>query len=519
MTSSSTATADPAVLATAGEADRRTRGWPAWTGCAAMSAASSTTTASRTSHRPPVEAVTDGYGVPAPGPGISTRSRCSLTAADWDVLRIRAGAALSRLLDAVLTDLYGPRRAITDGVLPISRSCCSPTLVTSGPLAVSRSRAPSAVHARLRRQPGGRPVQGQRQRLDPGAVGLGYALADRFLVAHTIPDVHSASVRVRRHRSPRRCAPPLIEAAPEAAEIPVVVVLSPGSHSETAFDQAYLASLLGPAGGERRPGGARRQAVDAVAGHLQTRRRGAAPGRRRIRRPARSARRLPAGCRRPGRGTAPRAVTVVNTLAAASWKALAGPVPAGTGRPAARENPLLGTRMYWGGIDAERSHLLARLDALLIRSTVGAARSSGRCCRRASAPSWRPGSRQRRGSSSVRNCRSSPRRRPTTTRQAELGQRRDAAVHGVPARRLRADDRRPGLRARARERTRLAETIAAKDVWVPPLCPRQGIVVPPPVEPPMTIAASGTAESVRRACCPTCSGRAATPSAPRAWPA
>ena len=37
----------------------------------------------------------------------------------------------------------------------------------------------------------------------------------------------------------------LIDAAPEAAEDPVVVVLSPGIHSETAFDQAYLATVLG----------------------------------------------------------------------------------------------------------------------------------------------------------------------------------------------------------------------------------------------------------------------------------
>ena len=61
-----------------------------------------------------------------------------------------------------------------------------------------------------------------------------------------------------------------------------------------------------PAGGERRPGGARRQAVDAVAGHAQAGRRGAAPGRRRLRRPAGPARRFAAGRGRAGRGAAPR---------------------------------------------------------------------------------------------------------------------------------------------------------------------------------------------------------------------
>ena len=75
--------------------------------------------------------------------------------------------------------------------------------------------------------------------------GAGYALADRRVVAHAVPDVYE---RI----GPRPTSPfaqalrlALIDAAPEAAEDPVVVVLSPGIHSETAFDQAYLASVLG----------------------------------------------------------------------------------------------------------------------------------------------------------------------------------------------------------------------------------------------------------------------------------
>ncbi len=65
------------------------------------------------------------------------------------------------------------------------------------------------------------------------------------MVAHAIPDLYE---RI----GPRPASPwaqalrlALIDAAPESAEEPVVVVLSPGIHSETAFDQAYLASVLG----------------------------------------------------------------------------------------------------------------------------------------------------------------------------------------------------------------------------------------------------------------------------------
>ena len=137
--------------------------------------------------------------------------------------------------------------------------------------------------------------------------GAGYALADRRVVAHVIPDLYE---RI----GPRPASPwaqalrlALIDAAPESAEEPVVVVLSPGIHSETAFDQAYLARRAGlPVGGERRPGGPRRQAVDAVAGHAQARRRGVAPRRRRLRRPAGPAGRFPARRRRTRRGAASR---------------------------------------------------------------------------------------------------------------------------------------------------------------------------------------------------------------------
>src|SRR5207244_6732513 len=63
----------------------------------------------------------------------------------------------------------------------------------------------------------------------------------------------SAIPEALEHSGPRPLAPflramrlMLLEAAPVAGDDePTVVVLSPGSYSETAFDQAYLASALG----------------------------------------------------------------------------------------------------------------------------------------------------------------------------------------------------------------------------------------------------------------------------------
>ena len=92
---------------------------------------------------------------------------------------------------------------------------------------------------------------------------------------------------------------------------PRVVVLSPGTHSETAYDQAFVAiDARLPARAGQRPRGARRLGLDEAAGWpatgLRAGRRDPAPGRRRVERPARAARRLPARRRRPGRGGAPR---------------------------------------------------------------------------------------------------------------------------------------------------------------------------------------------------------------------
>jgi uncharacterized circularly permuted ATP-grasp superfamily protein/uncharacterized alpha-E superfamily protein len=291
---------------------------------------------------------------------------------DWETLESGV-VQRSRLLDAVLTDLYGPRRAITSGVLP-------PQLLFAHPGYV---RAASGIEIPGRHQlflygcdvsrdrSGGFVVNADWTQAPSGA---GYALADRRVVAHAAPDLYEP---VR----PRPASPfaqtlrlALINAAPETAQDPVVVVLSPGIHSETAFDQAYLASVLGfplveSADLVVRSGklwmrslGTLKQVdvvlrrVDAqysdpldlrsdsqlgVVGLVEVLRRGA--------------------------------VTVVNTLGSGILES------AGLLRffpelseQLLGETPLLPTApLYWGGIDAERSHLLARLSSLLIKPTTG----------------------------------------------------------------------------------------------------------------------------------------------------
>jgi uncharacterized alpha-E superfamily protein len=203
--------------------------------------------------------------------------------------------------------------------------------------------------------------------------GAGYALADRRVVARAVPELYE---RV----APRPASPfaqalrlALIDAAPAAAEDPVVVVFSPGIHSETAFDQAYLATVLGFPLVE---------SADLVVrdGKLWMRSLGS------LKRVDVVLRRVDADYTDPldlrpdsrlgvvGLVEVARrgAVTVVNTLGSGILESpgLQRFLPE-LSNALLGETPLLDTpQMYWAGIDAERSHLLARMSSLLIKSTT-----------------------------------------------------------------------------------------------------------------------------------------------------
>jgi len=295
-----------------------------------------------------------------------------VSAADWDVLE--AGLLQrSRLLDAVLADLYGPQALLTEGVLP-------PELVFGHPGYVRASAGIEVPgHHQLfmhacdvsRRPDGGFQVNADWTQAPSGA---GYALADRRVVAHSIPDLYE---RI----APRPTTPfaqalrlALIDAAPDVAQDPVVVVLSPGIYSETAFDQAYLATLLGFPLVE---------SADLVVrdGKLWMRSLGT------LKRVDVVLRRVDAEYTDPldlradsrlgvvglveaqHRGT----VTVVNTLGSGILESpgLLRYLPELAERLLGEAALLDTAPVYWGGIAAERSHLLANLSSLLIKSTIG----------------------------------------------------------------------------------------------------------------------------------------------------
>ena len=314
----------------------------------------------------------DGAEVPVPRPWQLDALPLLISPTDWETLESGVVQRTS-LLDAVLSDLYGPRRALTSGILP-------PQLLFAYPGYIRAARGidiPGRHRLFLHGCDVSRAADGSfRVNADwtQAPSGAGYALADRRVVANATPDFYEQIGPRAASAFAQALRLALFDAAPEAAEDPVVVVLSPGSYSETAFDQAYLASLLGFPLVEN---------ADLVVreGKLWMRSLGT------LKRVDVVLRRVDADYTDPldlradsrlgvvglvevlRRGAA----TVVNTLGSGILESpglmrfLPDLAPLLLG-----EAPLLETPpMYWGGFDRELSHLLTNLSTLLIKSALG----------------------------------------------------------------------------------------------------------------------------------------------------
>ncbi|MFC4376750.1 circularly permuted type 2 ATP-grasp protein [Nocardia halotolerans] len=168
-----------------------------------------------------------------------------VSAEDWAQLETGL-VQRSQVLDEVLTDVYGPRRLLSSGLLPPQIVFGHTGYVRAAHGITIPGTRQLFLHAcDLSRWSDGRfRVLADRAQVPSG---VGYALADRRVVATAIPEAFE-------HASPRPLTPftravrsMLAEAAPEPADgaEPTVVVWSPGSRSPDAFDYAYLAQMLG----------------------------------------------------------------------------------------------------------------------------------------------------------------------------------------------------------------------------------------------------------------------------------
>ena len=254
--------------------------------------------------------------------GARPAARCSSTTPSGPALE--AGLVQrAELLDAILTDLYGPRRLLRRRAAP-ARGRLRPRRVrprrrpASGCPGRGSSSSPRADL--VRGADGEWLVLGDRTQAPSGA---GYAMENRRVVSRVLPDLYRDSrLAAARAVLPRHAAGAAGGRAGRQPRRPTSSCSPRAPQSETAFDQAFLSSLLGyplVEGTDLTVRDGRvwlRTARPARAG-----RRHPAPGRRGVLRPAGAAAGLPARRPRAARGRPARARSRSSTAsAAASWR-------------------------------------------------------------------------------------------------------------------------------------------------------------------------------------------------------
>ncbi|HWW82934.1 MAG TPA: circularly permuted type 2 ATP-grasp protein [Vicinamibacterales bacterium] len=150
----------------------------------------------------------------------------------------------TRLLNSILSDIYGPRRLLSDGLLP-------PAVVFANPAFLRPCHGvPVAGDVRLHlhavdlaRSPDGQWwVLADRTQAPSGA---GYALENRIVLSRSLPEAFRGCKVQRLASFFRSYREHLAALAPHHRGSPNVVLLTPGPYNETYFEHAYLARYLG----------------------------------------------------------------------------------------------------------------------------------------------------------------------------------------------------------------------------------------------------------------------------------
>jgi uncharacterized circularly permuted ATP-grasp superfamily protein/uncharacterized alpha-E superfamily protein len=150
----------------------------------------------------------------------------------------------ARLLEASLSDLYGPQQLLREGLIPPELVFANPGFLR--PCHGIRPVGGRFLHmyaANLVRTPDGSVfVLGDRTQSPSGA---GYTLENRLVLSRMLPDVFR-DCRVQRLALFFRTFRDTMRAiAPHNRDNPRIVLLTPGAFNETYFEHAYLARYLG----------------------------------------------------------------------------------------------------------------------------------------------------------------------------------------------------------------------------------------------------------------------------------
>ena len=315
-----------------------------------------------------------------------------LVVADADWNRLEAGLVQrSTLLDAVLTDVYGPGKLIEHGLLPGELIYRHPDYLRPAHGITIPGAHQLFFHALdvCRDVDGSFQALGDRTQAPSGA---GYAMADRRAVSKVLPELFRRTVPRGLSAFFHTMRSALASVAPTDSEDPRVVVLTPGTHSETAFDQAMLASLLGAPLVESADLTIRRgrllmrsmgrfEPVDVVVRRVDA----AWSDPLDLRPDSRlGVVGLAEACRR---GT----VTVVNTLGSGVLEnpGLLPYLPKLARAVLGETLKIESVPTFWCGAESQRAYVLDHLDKMVLRSTVRARSEFPAMMSRAELDSWR----------------------------------------------------------------------------------------------------------------------------------
>ena len=151
-------------------------------------------------------------------------------------------AERARLLDRILKDLYGPQRLLREGYLPARLVLGNPSFLRACHGAELTSHLHLFAADIVRTTGGGLCVLRDRTQAPTGA---GYALENRLVMSHVLEEPFRRENILRLASFFRTLRGSLAALSPVAREDPHIVVLSSGAHSPTYFEQAFLAQYLG----------------------------------------------------------------------------------------------------------------------------------------------------------------------------------------------------------------------------------------------------------------------------------
>ena len=165
-----------------------------------------------------------------------------LLAKEWRAIEVGL-AQRARLLDALLADIYGPQRLLSEGLVPPELVFGHPNFLWPCQGIVPRGGNWLHIYAAdLARAPDGRWwLLADRTQAPSGA---GYALENREIVEQVLPEA-IRQLEVKRVTGVFSELREQLLSHGDEGENPLTVILTPGPFNETYFEHAYLSRQLG----------------------------------------------------------------------------------------------------------------------------------------------------------------------------------------------------------------------------------------------------------------------------------